>query len=46
MKGTDGRRLISAGMCFMRQTMGYVLSDHERTEEVVRDLQIPQIMEF
>jgi hypothetical protein len=40
---TCGRRLASTKMCFRRRAAGLTLLDHERNEETMRDLQIPQL---
>jgi hypothetical protein len=46
IRRTDERSLISAEMNFMRRAVEYTLSDHKRNEEIMRELQIPQIPEF
>jgi hypothetical protein len=42
---TDKVRLTSVEIRFMR-TVGHTLSDHEGNDEIMTELQIPQITEF
>jgi hypothetical protein len=46
IRRTDERSLISAEMHFVWQDVEYSLSDHERNEEIMREIQIPQMLEF
>jgi hypothetical protein len=43
---TDERSLISAEMNFVMQDVKYTLSDNERNEEIMREIQIPQMLEL
>jgi hypothetical protein len=46
IRRTDERRLISAEMCFLRRTTGYIRWDHKRNEDILTELQMSQITEF
>jgi hypothetical protein len=46
VRRTDERILISAEMCFLRRTAGYICWYHKRNEGILTELQMSQITEF